>query len=205
MAKYGINDMSRGWYSENKLNKTIYGRWKTMLHRCHNPKMERYKYYGAKGYYVEASLHYLSNYVDTLKKDPLWNDFVKNPCMYDIDKDMSQQGEGVKVYSPDTIRIVLKSDNVREGNTRHDYKATVEHTDYVAFGEAVTKRQSIPIKATNITTGEVRYYFSAKEATKDGFNNSHIRAVCKGKLKQHKGWFFEDITKEEYNNNRKDD
>ena len=43
-----------------------------------------------------------------------------------------------------------------------------------------------------------------KEATKDGFNNSHIRAVCKGKLKQHKGWLFEDITKEEYNN-RKDD
>ena len=204
MAKYGINDMSRGWYSENKLNKTIYGRWKTKIHRCHNPKMERYKYYGAKGYYVEASLHYLSNYVDTLKKDPLWNDFVKNPDIYDIDKDMSQQGEDIKVYSPSTIRIILKSDNVREGNTRHDYKSMVANTDYKSLGEKRVKRQSIPIKAMNITTGEVRYYFSAKEATKDGFNNSHIRAVCKGKLKQHKGWLFEDITKEEYNN-RKDD
>ena len=204
MAKYGINDMSRGWYSENKLNKTIYGRWKTMIHRCHNPKMERYKYYGAKGYYVEASLHYLSNYVDTLKKDPLWNDFVKNPDMYDIDKDMSQQGEDIKVYSPSTIRIILKADNVRDGNTRHNYKAMVEHTDYIACGKAITERQSIPIKAINITTGEVRYYFSAKEATKDGFNNSHNRAVSKGKLKQHKGWLVEDITKEEYNE-RKDD
>lgn len=204
MAKYGINDMPKGWCSENELNRTIYGRWKTMIHRCHNPKMERYKYYGAKGCYVEVSLHYLSNYVDTLKKDPLWNDFVKNPDKYDIDKDMSQQGEDIKVYSPSTIRIILKADNVRDGNTRHNYKTMVEHTDYIACGKAITERQSIPIKAINITTGEVRYYFSAKEATKDGFNNSHVRAVCKGKLKQHKGWLFEYITKEEYNE-RKDD
>ena len=108
------------------------------------------------------------------------------------------------MYSPSTIRIILKADNVRDGNTRHNYKAMVEHTDYIACGKAITERQSIPIKAINITTGEVRYYLSAKEATKDGFNNSHIRAVCKGKLKQHKGWLFEDITKEEYNE-RKDD
>ena len=204
MAKYGINDMPKGWYNENEINKIIYGRWKSMLYRCYNPKMDNYKYYGAKGYYVEPSLHYLSNYVNTIKKDPMWKEFVKNPSVYDIDKDFNQQNTKIKVYSPDTIRIILKSDNIREGNTRHNYKAMVEHTDYVAFGKAVTKRQSIPIKATNIVTGEVRYYFSAKEATKDGFNNSHIRAVCKGRLKQHKGWLFEDITKEEYNN-RKDD
>lgn len=204
MAKYGINDMPKGWYGENKINKTIYGRWKTMMHRCYNPKMDRYKYYGAKGYYVEESLHYLSNYVDTLKKDPLWKDFIKNPNIYDIDKDMSQKEEDIKVYSRNTIRIILKIDNIRDGNSRHNYENTVKHTDYIAFGKAVTERQSIPIKATNLSTGEVRYYFSAKEATKDGFNNSHIRRVCKGILKQHKGWLFEDITKEEYYD-RKDD
>lgn len=61
---------------------------------------------------------------------------------------------------------------------------------------------SKPIKAINESTLEVSYYKSAREAALIlGIDNSAIRKCCNGKLKHYKGYLWQNITMEEYNEN----
>lgn len=47
-----------------------------------------------------------------------------------------------------------------------------------------------PVVATDIKTGENKYYVSAAEAVREGFNSGHITACCRGKLSHHKGFYW---------------
>ena len=46
------------------------------------------------------------------------------------------------------------------------------------------------VKAVNRNTGEVRVYASTRAAGHDGFDQSHVAAVCRGKEAHHKDWSF---------------
>ena len=174
IAGVGINDMPKGWLSENKLNRTIYDRWNRMLHRCYNKNDKDYKTYGAKGVEVEAELFYLSNYVQVLMKDPLWKEFCKNPSLYAIDKDINSSSKNKK-YSKDTIKIVTYQENGRELGERN-----------------YLPNPRRPIIAINPDNGEQTRYESKTDFCKkhEGFSRTAISGVCQGKYKQHKKWFF---------------
>lgn len=50
------------------------------------------------------------------------------------------------------------------------------------------------IKATNLTTGEVKIYQTVNSTREDGFNPSNVVSICKGSYRKHsKGWKFEYI------------
>lgn len=48
------------------------------------------------------------------------------------------------------------------------------------------------IKATHVTTGEVRYYDSVRATGKDGFNRQNVYKVLRGQWRAYKNWRFED-------------
>lgn len=73
-----------------------------------------------------------------------------------------------------------------------------EHNDYRVRNY---QRRKIPLKAINMTTGEVRIYSRAREAARDlNISESSISIILRGKAHTAKGWTFEDVDPEdEYN------
>lgn len=105
------------WGPESGLcewKRSLYYRYHSMVRRCENPKDKRYPDYGGSG--IKCKFTSLSQYYDTLTKDPLWDNFKQNSSLYDIDKDI-KCGHGSD-YSPDTVMIVLKKVNTMESLVR---------------------------------------------------------------------------------------
>lgn len=89
----------------------LYGTWKTMMHRCYDPKRERYKDYGGRGITVCNEWHdpnsfinwsYTHGYQDGLQIDRVDND---------------------RGYSPDNCRWVTAKENSR--NRRNTVRLTI--------------------------------------------------------------------------------
>jgi hypothetical protein len=74
-------------------------------------------------------------------------------------------------------------------NKRHNdlHIRVSKYTDYAKGA----KKRKIPIIATSVETGEDIHFDSATDAERlMGFSHGHIAAVCRGKLKAHKGYRF---------------
>lgn len=85
-----------------------------MIGRCYNKNHAAYNSYGAKGVTVLEELCNFKNYVEIVSKLPHYEDLLKNPDQWDIDKDLYSKQE--KIYSKDTIKIMLKSKNLELEN-----------------------------------------------------------------------------------------
>lgn len=75
-----------------------------------------------------------------------------------------------------------------------EFDNTFDHTKYSY------KQLGLPIQAVNITTGEVRVYSNARQASCDlGISEGGISLVLNGKSRYMKGWTFEYLnTEDEY-------
>ena len=87
-----------------------------------------------------------------------------------------------KGYSFDNIQIMTWQDN------RDKY--------YLDKKEGRNNKISKYVIGTNIKTGDQIEFYSASEASRNGFNRSNISLCCNGKLKTHKKhtWKFKKIT-----------
>lgn len=69
-----------------------------------------------------------------------------------------------------------------------DFDDTIDYTDRDC------QRRKIPVKATNIYTGENRTYPNARTAARDlNVCESSISNILRGKVRSSKGWTFDDI------------
>ena len=74
--------------------------WYNMLSRCNNPDDKDYKNYGGRGVRVCDRWHYLENFVEDIKELDGYDNMLKNPDKYTLDKD--SKIEGNLLYSKET-------------------------------------------------------------------------------------------------------
>lgn len=97
---YGVGMLG---YAGARENWEMYQRWNNMLARCYDPDNENYKSYGAKNVYVCDRWLRFDYYLEDVVKLPGYEDMLNNPDIkYNLDKDILQQDQDEKVYSPNT-------------------------------------------------------------------------------------------------------
>lgn len=77
-----------------------------------------------------------------------------------------------------------------------EWMTAKENSNYGTRTERMAKTRSIPIMATNLTTGESTEFYSGKECARQlGLDNSNIAKVLKGRLTQTGGFTFKYLNK----------
>ena len=104
----GINDFDGKVKVNGKLINSYYI-WKSMIHRCYNPKNHNYKNYGAKGVKVCCEWKKFSNFKRWFDEN-----YIEG---FHLDKDIKGNG---KIYSPQTCLFVSASENIMEEHKRRD-------------------------------------------------------------------------------------
>ncbi len=149
----------------SKEYKTIYNRWYKMLERCYSSDSNNYDNYGRKGVYVCDEWLVFKNYMDDLRKKENYNNLIKNPKKWHIDKDMLIEGN--KIYSNKTTLIIEASKNTGERNERNGIPKK--------NGTRVIKMKNEDI---------IRYYNSIISASnEEGFHKNCIRQRVNFKIK----------------------
>lgn len=95
---------------------------------------------------------------------------------------------GAFLSNPENLEYVNHKDENKSNNRLENLEwCTAKYNTY--YGENSKIR---PVMATNVHTGEQTKYQSMMEAVRlGGFNQSHISEVCAGKLKAHKGHYWQ--------------
>ena len=109
-TKYGSVGDFHGIASKHPL----YFRWINMLRRCYEPNFHGYMAYGGRGVTVEPFLRVFANYASFVETLPNYENLVKEPSKWQIDKDQN----GGYEYSRKTIRIVSSAENLELENSR---------------------------------------------------------------------------------------
>ena len=110
-------------------NTPIYGAWKNMIARCHNPKNRSYYNYGARGIRVCAQWHG----VDGLRR------FIAHmgprPAGHTLDR-IDNDGH----YEPGNVRWASRT--AQQGNTRRAH--TITHEGHTRCAKAWARALSVP-------------------------------------------------------------
>lgn len=100
--------------AHKKGNRQLYNRWVSMLARCYNPQNTMYKYYGAKGFFVDKRWHCFENFLNDVKSISGSELLELDEIEVELDKDIRQPNTIVKCYSKETCCWVRKETNNRE-------------------------------------------------------------------------------------------
>ena len=169
VLKYGnINDMPRGWISEEKWHHVIYDMWKDMWRRCYTHK----NYFGCL---IHPKFRYLSNFVDWIKVQPNFQDFYNSylDISWSIDKDIKVSNN--RLYYPEFMLLIPRKDNSLDAFKKHNNPSKV------------LKRFIIGIKKDEKILSK-----SLRSLDKYGFDHSYISKCCRKIHKTHKGykWYY---------------
>lgn len=153
----GLNDMPRGWITENNLNERIYSTWKHMLLRTTPKFWEECPTY--TGTTVCDEWRYLSVFVEDIKTLDGYSFWINNPnCGVMLDKDTKVLGN--KHYSKNTCCFLSHTDSNRDVNRRHpENQLNASRTYGKKYGKS--------IKAIDILTGECKVFPSQKAASRE--------------------------------------
>lgn len=91
----------------------FYRPWNDMMNRCYNVTDKDYPMYGALGITVDPRWHNFGNFFEDAKTLPGYENKLREPTMYNLDKDYLQQDvpDNQKVYSKDTCVWLSRYDN----------------------------------------------------------------------------------------------
>lgn len=91
-----------------------YNMWESMIHRCYDKNYISYSRYGAKGVRVCDKWLCFEYFLEDLPLIDGYDNWIKNPTLYHIDKDYKQRGLGYecKIYSLETCCFLQASDNI---------------------------------------------------------------------------------------------
>lgn len=115
----GVNDMGKGWATENKWNKKVYQTWNNMLSRCYSSKV-----HNKNPTYQDCSVCSkwlrLSNFVEDFKLIDGYNEDKFLDGQLCLDKDVKSNGEN-KEYSLENCMWISMSKNTKQSNKTMDY------------------------------------------------------------------------------------
>lgn len=123
----GINDMPSNWREDNRWNRIVYNKWRSMIERVYSEK-----YHNKKPTYMNSELclewHWLSKFVDDIKKIDGYDEdrFIKGELV--LDKDIKSNGKN-KMYCLENCVLVSPTENSIQANkTRNnDYLQKGNH------------------------------------------------------------------------------
>ena len=189
---HGVNDMQRGWRTENNWNKKVYEKWKGMLTRCYSEKYHE-KQPTYIGCYVCDNWLLLSNFIRDFKLIDGYDEEKFLNGELELDKDIKTNGVN-KEYSLENCMLVSKSENSIQSNKTMDYSflffLTGENNPmYGRKGENASMYGrtgknnpcSIKIQQYDKQTHElIKVWDSIMDIKRKlGINESHIVACCK--------------------------
>lgn len=155
-----------------------YSVWHNMINRCYNPKSTEYKRYGQAGVTVCERWHNFTNFYNDVKKLDGFDEQLFLSGKISLDKDIKQKHlpKCQRVYSPETCMFVT----IQENSLNADYTDRINKVS-LRF-KAISPEGEIII-AQNATQFEKEHNLSA----------GTISRCLSGKIKQSKGWKFENI------------
>lgn len=191
IQNHGINDMSRGWRSENEWNKKVYQKWNSMLVRCYSEK-----YHKKQPTYIGCSVCSkwlkLSGFVEDFKLIDGYDEekFLNGELC--LDKDIKSNGTN-KIYSLNNCMLVSKAENNRQSNKTMDYSFMKERIgeNHPCFGRTGENHPmygktgennpcSIKIVQYDKKNNFIKIWNGANEVQRElEINQSHIIACCK--------------------------
>ena len=176
----GINNMERGWASENEWNYRVYRTWQSMIRRCYDKK-----YHKTCPTYVGCNVCndwlYLSNFIRDFKLIDGYDEekFLNGELC--LDKDIKSNGQN-KEYSVENCMLVSKSENTRQSNKTMDYSFLHNKTEHPMYGKTGENHpRSIKIAQYDKQKHElIKIWNSAHDIKRElGIDSSHIIACCK--------------------------
>lgn len=190
----GLKELSNGCIRDNSLHppkyipKTIISRYKFMIDRCYNTNNKDYISYGAKGITVcdDWLLDYpigLINYFNVISSLPDYDNLIKYPSKYHIDKDIKNRD--AKCYSPDTVSIVSIEDNSKERGSRYTVSEVTK--DKIRKNMHTSKK----VLQFDINDNLLNEFDSVSEASKSTqCDRRDIARCCGGKRKTCGGFIW---------------
>ena len=171
----GINNMSRGWASENELNDRVYRIWRCMIRRCYDKKYKE-KHPTYKNCIVCDRWLLLSNFVHDFKSIDGYDEEKFLNGELELDKDIKTNGVN-KEYSLENCTWVSHIENVRQAmKTRDRYGEN--HPMYNKRG----KDNPLSIKIAQYDKKEnlIKVWDCSQDIKRElKINNGNIISCCK--------------------------
>ena len=181
----GINDMPKGWISENEWNKKVYNKWSNMLMRCYSEKYHK-RQPSYVGCLVCDDWLILSNFVRDFK---LIYGYDKEKFLsgeLELDKDIKSNGIN-KIYSLENCMLTSKTDNVKQANKTRD-NSYMQNENHPLWGKhhseeskkKMSKSHSIKIAQYDKQGKLIKIWSSSIEIEHEmGIAHNTITACCK--------------------------
>ena len=147
---HGINDMYRGWLSENKYNNLVYRKWYCMIQRAYSKKFhERQQTY--IGCSVCERWLFLSNFVEDFSKIDGYDEEKFLNGELELDKDIKSNGVNHE-YNLENCILVSKIENIRQSAKTRDNNYLQGENHYL-FGKNRTEETKEKISKTRKEKG----------------------------------------------------
>ncbi len=144
--------------------------WAGMMRRCYVKKSDNYRFYGGRKVFVAARWHRFSTFVEDVQKLPNWDNKVREPGGFQLDKDYY----GSNCYSPETCVWLSNDEN-------HAYAGSVALAAITPEGERkIFPSLAYGARALGMSTSSAHRFARAAESP----------TILKGNNKQFKGWKF---------------
>ena len=190
MSKYiqekGINDMPRGWITENKLNKIIYRKWSDMLRRVYDEE-----YHKRCPTYIDSSIciewHWLSKFAEDFRLIDGYDEKELLSGKLELDKDIKSNGIN-KEYSLDNCTILNHVNNFKQAlKTRENNYLRGEKNVNFSSNSPKSKKIIQYDKQMNV----IKIWNCLKDVERElNIYATHISACCRGKQKAAGGYIW---------------
>lgn len=192
---HGINDMPRGWYSENEWNKRVYQKWASMLRRCYNEDFHKTK--NGKNYIgctVCERWLVLSNFVNDFESIDGYDRgrFLKGELVLDKDIKSRNRGEKNKIYIMIECLLTTQPENTKEANRTRDYSDMQGENNpmYGKLGSECPNSKQVA-QYDKQTLELIKIWDSMIDVERElGIAQSNISACSKGKRKSAGGFIW---------------
>lgn len=179
--EHGINDMPRGWTRKNKLNKSIYSKWNTMLQRIYS---EKFTDKDKNKCYIDCTVclewHWLSKFVEDFKNIDGYNEEKLLNGELELDKDIKSNGKN-KEYSLENCTLVSKHDNIKQANKTKDYNYMKKENNWNYGGISDETKQKISSSKKGKYCGEDSWNYGLVRS------NETKKKISESKKGQNKG------------------